>query len=1098
MDTFERVPTPAWYRGLDLADRLRTLHATRSTVDPRSTESTSSIAVTGSAVASGAVDESLAERRLQRWKMQSPFESDLYLKQRLAQDRMTEEEWFQLLGEPAEAIRDRGSMPPSWLTTMERAYSRTSTERLFPIPTATEEQQVLGFLEAVRPLLDDGWERLMRRVRTLHSTSLSPPFDPDNVAQALAASLPWQVAQMLSRTMILELNVARLLGELSGDTSEARFDSFQQRLKQGDVVWSMFLEYPVLARQVVTAIDQWVEFSLEFLQHLCTDWTTLKTTFFSESDPGPIIAVKEAGDSHRGGRSVMIATFANGSQIVYKPKPLAVDSHFQGLLLWMNERGLEVPFRPLVILNRGEYGWVEFVEARECESESEVRRFYERQGGQLALLYALEATDLHSENLIAVGEHPVFVDLETLFHPHTPTSEPSPSLADTLLDRSVLRTGLLPERIWSGADSEGIDISGLGGELEQQTPFGVPRWEGTGTDQMRVVYKQVLIPGAANRPSLHGQSVEVSDYSDAVADGFMRIYRILMDHREALLADGGAVARFAEDDVRVILRPTTTYCVLMRESFHPDLLRDGLERDQLFDRLWVKVVELPCLARVIAAERDDLWRGDIPVFTTRPNSRELWTSSGACVAEFFDQSGMEIVRQRMEKLSDSDMDQQAWIIRASMATLAKPRGRSERPRANQNQREGCEHHADREQLLAAARAVGKRLETLALRDTTGTSWVGLTAIDERQCTLELLGTDLYDGLPGVALFLAYLGAATGEDRWTSLAQSALPTLLHQVRNEPSLMGSIGAFSGWGGVIYALTHLATLWSEPSLIAEAAAMSLRPQVEQDHHFDIVSGTAGLLASLVSLYRCAPTTSVLLAARACGDHLLAHAQPAGAGMAWPPTLPAQGPLTGFSHGTSGIGWSLAELAEITGDPQYAKVASAAVQYERGLFSPQMENWPDLRSADEPGETTPGFVTAWCHGAPGIGLARLNSLKRREDPLTRAEVEAAVRTTIAYGVGRNHSLCHGDLGNLELLLQATQILDLPMHRVQLDRLASRVLQDIRQHGWICGVPQGVESPGLMTGLAGIGYGLLRLADPMCVPSVLTLESPKEITHAG
>ena len=38
---------------------------------------------------------------------------------------------------------------------------------------------------------------------------------------------------------------------------------------------------------------------------------------------------------------------------------------------------------------------------------------------------------------------------------------------------------------------------------------------------------------------------------------------------------------------------------------------------------------------------------------------------------------------------------------------------------------------------------------------------------------------------------------------------------------------------------------------------------------------------------------------------------------------------------------------------------------------------------------------------------------------------------------------------------------------------------------------PSGVETPGLMTGLAGIGYGLLRLAEPRRTPSVLALEPP-------
>ncbi|MFD1051662.1 lanthionine synthetase LanC family protein, partial [Kibdelosporangium lantanae] len=56
-------------------------------------------------------------------------------------------------------------------------------------------------------------------------------------------------------------------------------------------------------------------------------------------------------------------------------------------------------------------------------------------------------------------------------------------------------------------------------------------------------------------------------------------------------------------------------------------------------------------------------------------------------------------------------------------------------------------------------------------------------------------------------------------------------------------------------------------------------------------------------------------------------------------------------------------------------------------------------------------------------------------------------------------------------------------------------------EHGsWICGVAGGVEHPGLMTGLAGIGLALLRMVDPS-VPSVLLLEgvsSPPGVALAG
>jgi lantibiotic modifying enzyme len=49
--------------------------------------------------------------------------------------------------------------------------------------------------------------------------------------------------------------------------------------------------------------------------------------------------------------------------------------------------------------------------------------------------------------------------------------------------------------------------------------------------------------------------------------------------------------------------------------------------------------------------------------------------------------------------------------------------------------------------------------------------------------------------------------------------------------------------------------------------------------------------------------------------------------------------------------------------------------------------------------------------------------------------------------------------------------------------------MDSIDEHGWISGVPHGVETPGLLLGLAGTGYGLLRMAAPDRVPSVLTLD---------
>ena len=194
--------------------------------------------------------------------------------------------------------------------------------------------------------------------------------------------------------------------------------------------------------------------------------------------------------------------------------------------------------------------------------------------------------------------------------------------------------------------------------------------------------------------------------------------------------------------------------------------------------------------------------------------------------------------------------------------------------------------------------------------------------------------------------------------------------------------------------------------------------------------------------------------------------------------------------------MAWALLEAAALSGQERFRRAAQDAMAYERSLFSAEAGNWPDLRPPQTPGQEPRAgqnrFMTAWCHGASGIGLARLQALQHLEDPEIRDEINTALKTTLVQGFGGTHCLCHGDLGNLELVLQAASALsDHPCH-AYIGELCSGVVQSIERHGWLCAVPLQVETPGLMLGLAGIGYGLLRLAEPDRVPSVLLLEPPR------
>jgi type 2 lantibiotic biosynthesis protein LanM len=1030
--------------------------------------------------------------RLARWRAQYPFDSDEVFAERLAVAGLSKAEFTALLDLPADAIGLADGWP-AWAGELHRAYSE-------PLPDAPPEvlghlRQVpaAGFLRLIEPLLCRGCARLRQGMEALASDRDGIPFDPKAIETVLLNNSLRRFNWMLGRTLVLELHVARLSGLLKGETGAARFASFAELLGERQTALSLFEEYPVLARQLVQCVDQWVDNSLEFLIRLCADFDAVVAMFNGGRDPGALTEVhNDAGDRHCNGRAVIIAGFSSGFRVVYKPRSLGIDVHFAQLMRWVNERGFEPAFRHLRALDRGTYGWEEFVAAENCATEEELRRFYARQGGNLALLYLLEATDFHHENLIAAGEHPLLLDLEALFSPWLvgPEWQQKHRFAETAMIRSVLRTGMLPQ-----GDPEQPDFSGLGSVEGQLSPVPVPQWEDLATDSMRYTRKPMPMRGAVNQPTVAGAPVVPANHAEALAAGFRDVYRIVLRHREEFLADRGPLAAFVGDEIRVIFRPTLTYGHLLEESFHPDVLRDALDRDCLFDRLWVQISRSPHLARIIPPEQMSLQQGDIPRFRTCPGSRDVWTDAGGRLDDILDEAALDMVRRRVAALGEEDLARQVWLIRSSLAAHAYGSGRRRRPAPAARAEAGP---VGPERLIAAAQAIGDRLGVLSVRDGDAAGWIGTAPIALNRWSLVPLGPDLYDGVAGIGLFLAHLGAITSDARHTELARAALAAFRRQARHDNRLARNIGGFSGWGGAIYALGHLSRLWNEPALIAEAEEIvgSLAPMIREDKQFDIISGSAGCILCLLGQDRLAPSGGALAAAKLCGDHLLERVTVTEHGPAWLNPALGKQPLAGFSHGVAGIAYALLELAGATGDERYRTAALAALGYERALFDGVHQNWPDLRETPALKTETNSaqgsvFVTAWCHGAPGIGLSRLAMLRQIDDSRARAEILAALNTTRRFGFGDNHSLCHGDLGNLELLRLAGEWFGDAAMEGATDRVISAVVEGAEREGWRCGAPFDIEVPGLMTGLAGIGYGLLRTAEPARVPSVLLLAPP-------
>jgi lantibiotic modifying enzyme len=85
--------------------------------------------------------------------------------------------------------------------------------------------------------------------------------------------------------------------------------------------------------------------------------------------------------------------------------------------------------------------------------------------------------------------------------------------------------------------------------------------------------------------------------------------------------------------------------------------------------LKVRAEVLPCLHRLLAAELADMDEHNIPIFVTRPSSRDLWSSRGRRIAKFFNCSGLDLVRNRLRGFGESDFARQTALIRRSFASL---------------------------------------------------------------------------------------------------------------------------------------------------------------------------------------------------------------------------------------------------------------------------------------------------------------------------------------------------------------------------------------------------------------------------------------------
>lgn len=416
------------------------------------------------------------------------------------------------------------------------------------------------------------------------------------------------------------------------------------------------------------------------------------------------------------------------------------------------------------------------------------------------------------------------------------------------------------------------------------------------------------------------------------------------------------------------------------------------------------------------------------------------------------------------------------------------------------------------EFLEGAVCIGERLcrEAFWSEDRDCCNWMSRTDVeDPSQAAMQLssraIGAHVYAGSAGIALFLCELARLTGRDLFAVSAIGAVRHAARSFRRDPGPASPLSHFSGVIGLASVAARVAQALGTDAFdrdldwALEVAAGTL-PEARP---LDLMGGAAGAIPPMLLLWRRLGRRDCLDIAAACARETCGAANWSGDACTWD-SVTSSGPVfrsppvTGYSHGASGLALALLEAhAAGVGGDEALLTARGAWRYEDSLFVADRGNWIDVRFPFQlEGRAWQGtFQAAWCHGASGIALARARAAGLDDETAAahRRMAEAGLATTLAAmerGIAMHRhdaSLCHGLSGLGEIVLTCGQLLEDAGWTDAATSFGRRLLASHGHAGsWPSAAPSGGPNPTLMIGDAGVGYHLLRLHDPRAVPPIL------------
>ncbi|PHD96460.1 type 2 lanthipeptide synthetase LanM [Bacillus toyonensis] len=802
----------------------------------------------------------------------------------------------------------------------------------------------------------------------------------ERVSKSIMFDLEKRLYQVLRPSLIVYINKLRVEKALIGIDTNEEYKYFTNNFFHFKKFhMNFFRMLPLLSEKIFTIIENEINYIIWLQGALEKDQKEIhKMSGFNIMHVEKVINL---GDYHNNGRRTILLEDKFNNKVILKPVDLTNSILYHSLINQLNKDLNTDIFIPQVV-NKNNYGYMEYINHESCESNEQIKGYYYNLGVVLSVIYLINGSDIHNENIIAKQTSPVIIDFETLGSTLNPSiTEKTSSFK---LSNSVLNSRMLPIRFSEGREVI-RDYSAIGRVMKTLVKKIKIKNEFT-SNPIEIREETIVEDTVQNLPFFYDDIYEYDNYIKDIIKGFEDAYNGALKNKEEYMHIlKSSVSKW---NYRKVYRNTKIYTLLLDRLNVPDLLENKLKTIKYLRNILEKNIYLATRKDIIQKEIEALLSYDVPYFSNKYE----WES-----CETFSNNEIDL-EMKFKKISYADFLLQRKIIEMSLSNQNDNLDQLNTVKETINFQTNLSTKKIKEALT------GKILDGSYISKDGDVDFIGLKTNWQGELEINHLNNGIYDGLLGISSLLRNNADPNHIEIINKLEQKALQEILNKNKN------NYGFVNGSNAIIsYYLTNLPYITPLNEKVILQIFMDINSDIEKDEYkdntFDILGGSAGLILTAVKFYQINPKYKILLkVAENLGDYIVNNMQTHNEFVYWKAhdTLNLEDSLKGFVHGLSGQLLAFYKLKDILKTNKYDRVIHCIHKSEK--MSMNEYNYTD----------------SWCKGFSGMGISRIKILELYQNEDIQSDLiffKNQILSTLYEN--SDYCLCHGLMGKLDFLLE-------------------------------------------------------------------------------